>query len=129
LAAVLLQGGGEGLALRVVGLLLLAVLLVAGRRRRRQVYLDVAVEEGEELVILALREGVGLVVVALGAAQPHAREDPPRRVRAGGTGKCSWSTPPSRLVRVLRWKPVATFCSSVAPGSRSPASCSTTNSS
>ena len=35
--------------------------------------------------------------------------------------------PPSVLVSVFLWKPVATSCSGVAFGSRSPASCSMVN--
>src|SRR5262249_33278385 len=37
--------------------------------------LDVAVEEGEELVVLALRQGVVLVVVTLSAAERQAEPD------------------------------------------------------
>ena len=46
------------------------------------------------------------------------------RSTTASTRNCSGSTPPSWLIPVLRWNPVATFCDTVAFGSRSPASCS-----
>ena len=53
-----------------------------GRLRRAQVDLVGVVEEGEELVVLALRQRVVLVVVALGAADRQAEPDRRRRVDA-----------------------------------------------
>src|SRR5262249_5697617 len=44
-------------------------------QRRRQVYFAVAVEEGEELVVLALAQRIVLVIVALAAADGHAEPD------------------------------------------------------
>ena len=49
------------------------------------------------------------------------------RSTTDSTRNCSRSMPPSWLISVLRWKPVATFCSVVGFGSRSPASCSIVN--
>ena len=72
------------------------------------------VEEGEELVILALRDRVVLVVVALGSSRPsgRGRRSPVvfTRSTTDSTRNCSRSIPPSWLIGVLRWKPVATFC-------------------
>src|SRR4051812_38727001 len=58
----------------------IAVLLV--RQRRWQIDFVVAVEEREELVIVALRERVVLVVVTLGAAESRSEEDLGGRVDA-----------------------------------------------
>jgi len=72
--------------------------------------------------------GSYLLVVTLGA--PYRQAEPPRThcvrpihqlVEAIVAPDRSRS---SRLVTVLRWKPVANFCSTVAFGSRSPAICS-----
>ena len=51
------------------------------------------------------------------------------RSMTDSTRNCSTSIPPSWLIGVLRWNPVATFCARVAPGRRSPAIWSTVNSS
>ena len=55
-------------------LLRLQRFLLAGQRRR-DVHLVVAVEEGEELVVLALAERIVLVIVALAAAERQAEPD------------------------------------------------------
>ena len=49
------------------------------------------------------------------------------RSRIAATRYSSGSVPPSVLIMVLRWNPVAIFCSGVASGSRSPATCSMVN--
>ena len=71
------------------------------------------VEVGVQLIEVALREGVVLVVVALGAGQRHAQPH-----RGGGRRRdrrilgrySSGSAPPSKLTITLRLNPVAIFC-------------------
>src|SRR5207247_8565919 len=70
------------LQLRVVGSLLLLVGLLLAGQGRGETHLGVAVEEGEELVILALADRVELVVVALGTADREAEPDLAGRVDA-----------------------------------------------
>ncbi len=89
-----------------------------------------AVEEGEELVELALRDRVVLVVMA--PAQPIVR--PMNTVAVVSTRSTAFSIrhsssiePASVTVRLLRLKPVAIRCARVGEGSRSPAICSITN--
>ena len=84
--------------------------------RQRRVDLDFfsVVEEGEQAVEVLLRDGIELVIVALCAAHRQAQPDGADRGGAindvASKRNCALSTPPSRLVRVLRWKPVATRC-------------------
>ena len=86
--------------------------------------LVVVVQEGEQPVVLFLRDRVELVVVALGTLDRQAEDalaEASMRSNIASMRNCSGSMPPSSLIIELRRKPVATIWSCVAFGSRSPA--------
>ena len=101
------DGGGVGLFL--------------ARQRRGDVFLHGGVEEGVHAEVFALGDGVVLVGVALCAGHGEPMKTAPGVGAVDGLFDAILfgSMPPSRLVSVLRWKPVAARCARVGPGRRS----------
>jgi hypothetical protein len=100
------------------------------RPRRRHFALRRAVEKGVALVELAVGNRIVSVRVTLRAADREPEPHRPGRRRAIHRRLRAVQLQIRACLVVLQRiavKPVAIFCSSVAPGSRSPASCSIVN--
>ena len=102
------------------------------RQRRLDIHLLRIGEESKKLIVLLLGKGIVLVIVALRAPHGEAEIRRPERLSPVYQLLIAELFDVDSVLSVctaLRWKPVATLCSTVALGSRSPAICSKRNSS